>query len=132
MSTNRLGYGKEARRWTNSPTSRRATPNAAKLAKVPFLVSPSLRDVAGQLLSDALRVREWASYYHCSSKTMLKILRQMVQEGHARQYDRLWQIRLVEAPPQYLIDAKLLQSVVGPKLAIELVDALELSRFGKN
>lgn len=107
--------------------------NAATPARVPFLISPSLRDVADLLLTAPLTARQWAkTYYRCSPKTMLKILRQMSQEGRARRHGSFWQMHLVDAPPQYLVDAGLLQPVVGPKLAIELVDALELSRFGKN
>lgn len=114
--------------------TRKRAPNArAAREKVPFLVSPHLAQFGDRLRTDALTVREWTEYFgRCSTKRMRTILRGMSAVGDAWQLGTAWQIRLIDAPARYLIDVGLLAPVVSRKLAIELVDALELGRFGKN
>jgi hypothetical protein len=99
---------------------------------VPFLVSPELREFADRILTSALTVSQWAAIYRSSPKRMLARLRRMKARGEAWDDKTTWQIPLLVAPDRYLIDVGLLQPVVSRKLAIELVDALELIHFGKN
>jgi hypothetical protein len=105
----------------------------AEPCRIPFLVSPDLREFSGDLRTEPLTAREWAPFFSgCSPKTMLGILREMSRQNRAWQCGSRWEIRLVQAPPRYLIAVGLLQPVVTPKLAIELIDLLEMRRSGKN